>query len=63
MIEKSKSLNWWNLFDLLIDRIGYSIICMPSRRGERWDTVMELRTVANSTRRSSTERTIAFLEG
>ncbi len=47
LIEKSLELNVIELFDLVLERTGYKRYTMESADGEeRWDNVMELRTVA-----------------
>ncbi len=51
LIEKSRSLDLVALFDLLIDRIGYKQYLHHEPQGEeRWETVLELRTVAEQYR-------------
>lgn len=46
-IEKSKEANLVELFDFVLDRTGYRQYTFESADGEdRWDNIMELRTVA-----------------
>jgi DNA helicase-2/ATP-dependent DNA helicase PcrA len=65
LIEKSRSLDLVVLLDLLIDRTGYKQYIHSEPQGEdRWETVMELRTVAEQYRNlPPPEGLSAFLEG
>jgi len=47
LIAKSEELNLVDLFDLVLDKTGYKRYTLESADGEeRWENVMELRTVA-----------------
>ncbi|MDY6892234.1 MAG: UvrD-helicase domain-containing protein [Chloroflexota bacterium] len=47
LIEKSRELSLVNLFDLVLEKTGYKKYIVDSADGEeRWDNVLELRTVA-----------------
>jgi DNA helicase-2/ATP-dependent DNA helicase PcrA len=65
LIAQSKELNLMAFFDLLISRSGYRDYVLAEEEGdERWDNVMELRTVAEQYRELPSEEALsAFLEG
>jgi DNA helicase-2/ATP-dependent DNA helicase PcrA len=47
LVQRSQKLNLVELFDLVVERSGYKEYILSSTDGEdRWDNVMELRTVA-----------------
>jgi DNA helicase-2/ATP-dependent DNA helicase PcrA len=65
LIEKSRELNTVELFDLLVENIGYKkyLEGMPDGE-ERWENVLELRGVAQDYRDLSPQEGLAaFLEG
>jgi DNA helicase-2/ATP-dependent DNA helicase PcrA len=65
LVAQSQQLNPVELFDRLIDSISYQRYLSKEPQGEeRWDNVMELRTVAEEYRHlNPTEGLSAFLEG
>jgi DNA helicase-2/ATP-dependent DNA helicase PcrA len=65
LIEKSRELNIVELFDAVVERSGYKEYVLDRDDGEdRWDNVLELRTVANDYRHLAPEESLsAFLEG
>ncbi len=65
LIARSQELNLVDLFDLVVKRSGYKDNVLKEPDGEeRWDNVMELRTVAQQYRDSRPlEGLSAFLEG
>ncbi|MCK4369239.1 MAG: UvrD-helicase domain-containing protein [Dehalococcoidales bacterium] len=64
-IARSQELNLVDLFDLIIKRTGYEEYILGGKDGEeRWDNVLELRTVAAEYRHlKPPEGLTAFLEG
>jgi len=64
-IARDRELNLVDLFDLIIKRTGYEEYIMSGKDGEeRWDNVLELRTVAAEYRHlEPPEGLTAFLEG
>jgi DNA helicase-2/ATP-dependent DNA helicase PcrA len=64
-IARSRELDLVHLFDLVIKRIGYEEYIMSGENGEeRWENVLELRTVAREYRDfKPLEGLTAFLEG
>ncbi len=64
-IARSQELNLVDLFDLVIERSGYKAYILSGTDGEeRWDNVLELRTVAQEYRSlKPSEGLAAFLEG
>ncbi len=64
-IVRSKELNLGDLFDLVVERSGYKqYISGMADREERWDNVLELRTVARDyVNLSPAESLTTFLEG
>jgi DNA helicase-2/ATP-dependent DNA helicase PcrA len=64
-IARSQELNLVDLFDLVIRRTGYEEYLLSGKDGEeRWDNVLELRTVAREYRHLKPgEGLAAFLEG
>jgi len=64
-IARSQELNLLDLFDLVIKRTGYEEYILSGKNGEeRWDNVLELRTVAREYRDlKPLEGLAAFLEG
>ena len=65
LIEQSMKVNLLELLDLVFSRIGYKEYLQTEQQGEeRWETVMELRTVAEDYRdMPSPDGLAAFLEG
>jgi DNA helicase-2/ATP-dependent DNA helicase PcrA len=65
LIARSGELDLVELFDLVVERIGYKEYVMGEADGEeRWENVMELRTVAKEYRDlAPAEGLSAFLEG
>ncbi len=65
LIIESKELNVVELFDLVLERSGYKEYIMDRDDGEdRWDNILELRTVANDYRHLAPEDSLSsFLEG
>ena len=64
-IARSRKLNLLDLFDLVVKRIGYEDYILSGKNGEeRWDNILELRTVAHEYRDlKPREGLAAFLEG
>jgi DNA helicase-2/ATP-dependent DNA helicase PcrA len=64
-IARSQELNLVDLFDLVIKRTGYEEYLLGGKDGEeRWDNVLELRTVAAEYRHLKPEEGLTtFLEG
>jgi DNA helicase-2/ATP-dependent DNA helicase PcrA len=64
-IARSRELDLVDLFDLVTQKAGYEHYLQSGKDGEeRWENVLELRTVANEYRHlSSPEGLTAFLEG
>jgi len=64
-IDRSRELNLVDLFDLVTKRTGYSEYILSRVGGEeRWDNILELRTVAQQYRDlKPSEGLAAFLEG
>ncbi len=64
-IDRSQELNLVDLFDLVVKRSGYKDSILKEVDGEeRWDNILELRTVAQQYRDlKSPEGLSAFLEG
>jgi DNA helicase-2/ATP-dependent DNA helicase PcrA len=64
-IARSRELNLVDLFDMVIKRTGYEEYIMSGKEGEeRWENVLELRTVAQEYRDLKPEEGLtAFLEG
>ncbi len=49
--RRSKELNLRDLFDLVVKKIGYKEYIFSGEKGEeRWDNILELRTVAGDYR-------------
>jgi DNA helicase-2/ATP-dependent DNA helicase PcrA len=65
LILRSKELNVVELFDLVLERSGYKEYIMDRDDGEdRWDNILELRTVANDFCHLAPEDSLSsFLEG
>ena len=65
LIMRSKELNIVELFDLVVERSGYKEYILDRDDGEdRWENIMELRTVANDYRYLAPEDSLSsFLEG
>jgi DNA helicase-2/ATP-dependent DNA helicase PcrA len=65
LIERSRRLDLVELFDLIVNKIGYEPYLMSGKDGEeRWENVLELRTVAAEMRHlPPPEGLTAFLEG
>jgi len=65
LIMRSKELNIVELFDLVVERSGYKEYILNMDDGEdRWDNILELRTVANDYRYLAPEDSLSsFLEG
>ena len=65
LIAERDKMNLVDFFDLLIDRIGYKDYILAEEGGdERWDNVMELRTVTEQYRDlPPSEGLASFLEG
>ncbi|MFC1920694.1 ATP-dependent helicase [Chloroflexota bacterium] len=65
LIERSRELNLVDLFNLVVERSGYMQYIKGMADGEeRWENVMELRTVAQDyVNLTPTESLTAFLEG
>jgi len=65
LIARSQELDLVNLFDQMIAKAGYKDYLLSGPEGEeRWDNVLELRTVAEQYRRLPVEEGLsAFLEG
>ncbi len=65
LIARSRELNLVKLFDLVIKRTGYEEYLMSGENGEeRWENVLELRTVAADYRHLEPEEGLTtFLEG
>ena len=65
LIMRSKELNIVELFDLVVERSGYKEYILDKDDGEdRWENIMELRTVANDYRYLAPEDSLSsFLEG
>jgi DNA helicase-2/ATP-dependent DNA helicase PcrA len=65
LITRSRELNLVDLFDLVIKRTGYEEYIMSGKDGEeRWENILELRTVAQEYRQLKPEEGLtAFLEG
>ncbi|MFC1934784.1 ATP-dependent helicase [Chloroflexota bacterium] len=65
IIERSRELSLIDLFDLVVERSGYRGHILSQVDGEeRWENVMELRTVAQEYRDSpARDGLVAFLEG
>ena len=65
LIEKSRELNIVELFDAVVERSGYKAYVLDRDDGEdRWDNVLELRTVANDYRHLAPDESLStFLEG
>ena len=63
--RRSKELNLRDLFDLVVKKIGYKEYIFSGEKGEeRWDNVLELRTVAGDYREMKAgEGLTSFLEG
>jgi DNA helicase-2/ATP-dependent DNA helicase PcrA len=63
--RRSKELNLLELFDLVVKKTGYKEYIFSGEKGEeRWDNILELRTVAGDYREMKTgEGLAAFLEG
>ena len=64
-IDRSRELNLVDLFDLVIKRTGYEEYILSGKDGEeRWDNILELRTVTREYRDlKPLEGLTAFLEG
>jgi DNA helicase-2/ATP-dependent DNA helicase PcrA len=64
-IARSRELNLVKLFDLVIKRTGYEEYLLSGENGEeRWENVLELRTVAAEYRNLKPDESLAaFLEG
>ncbi|MDH5695189.1 MAG: UvrD-helicase domain-containing protein, partial [Dehalococcoidia bacterium] len=64
-IARSRKLNLLDLFDLVIKRTGYEDYILSGKNGEeRWDNILELRTVAHEYRDLKPREGLAtFLEG
>lgn len=64
-IDRSQQLNLVDLFDLVVERSGYKEYVLGGIDGEeRWDNILELRTVAQQYRHlAPPEGLSAFLEG
>jgi DNA helicase-2/ATP-dependent DNA helicase PcrA len=65
LIARSVELNIVELFDLVLERSGYKEYILEAEDGEdRWDNILELRTVANDYRHLATEDSLSsLLEG
>ena len=65
LVEKSRQIGLVELLDLLLERIAYKQYLLAEPQGEeRWETVMELRTVAEEYRdMAPLDGLSAFLEG
>jgi DNA helicase-2/ATP-dependent DNA helicase PcrA len=65
LILTGKELNVVELFDLVLERSGYKEYIMDRDDGEdRWDNILELRTVANDFRHLAPDDSLSsFLEG
>ncbi|MBN1190487.1 MAG: UvrD-helicase domain-containing protein [Dehalococcoidales bacterium] len=65
LINAREEMNLPGLFDLVVTRSGYKDYLLHEENGdERWDNVMELRTVAESYRELPPQEALsAFLEG
>jgi DNA helicase II / ATP-dependent DNA helicase PcrA len=65
LVEKSKELNLVDLFDLVVNRSGYKNYTLGEQDGdERWENILELRTVAAQfVELSTVEGLTALLEG
>jgi DNA helicase-2/ATP-dependent DNA helicase PcrA len=65
LIQQSKTVNLLELVDLIFSRIGYKEHLLSEQEGEeRWETVIELRTVAEEYREMPPQDGLAaFLEG
>jgi DNA helicase-2/ATP-dependent DNA helicase PcrA len=65
LIAGSKELDLVGLFDLVVKRTGYEEYLLAEKDGEeRWENILELRTVANEYRHlKPAEGLTAFLEG
>ncbi|MBE0415977.1 MAG: UvrD-helicase domain-containing protein [Dehalococcoidia bacterium] len=65
LIMRSDELNIVELFDLLLERSGYKEYLLEGEDGEeRWDNILELRTVANEHRHLAPQDNLSsFLEG
>jgi len=64
-IARSQELNLVDLFDLVVERSGYKTYLLNGADGEeRWDNILELRTVTQEYRHLKTPESLAaFLEG
>ena len=64
-IVRSGELNIVELFDLVLERSGYKAYILEGEDGEdRWENILELRTVANDYRHLAPEDSLSsFLEG
>jgi DNA helicase-2/ATP-dependent DNA helicase PcrA len=65
LIDRSHELNLVELLDLVIERTGYQEYIMGQHAGEeRWENILELRTVAQQYRNLTPQEGLtAFLEG
>ncbi|MDD5127571.1 MAG: 3'-5' exonuclease, partial [Dehalococcoidales bacterium] len=65
LMIKSRELNTVDLFDLLVESSGYKTYIMAQLDGEeRWENILELRTVAQEYREQTPPQGLAsFLEG
>ena len=65
LIMRSDELNVVELFDLVLERSGYKEYILEDEDGEdRWDNILELRTVANDYRHLAPKDSLSsFLEG